>query len=114
MNRLPGEIPFSRRRFFGIAGLTMATAQFGLLGGAKSQSSEENEGSLMSASTPAAQTTTIRPFNVAIPEADLADLRRRIAATRWPSGELVADRSQGVQLATLQALSRYWSTEHDW
>src|SRR5947207_10290584 len=44
----------------------------------------------------------------------LDDLRRRIAAARWPSKELVADRSQGVQLATLQELARYWATEHDW
>ena len=58
--------------------------------------------------------TAIRPFTVNVPEADLVDLRRRIAATRWPSQELVTDRSQGVQLATLQALSRYWATEHDW
>jgi pimeloyl-ACP methyl ester carboxylesterase len=56
----------------------------------------------------------VRPFTVDVPEAWLADLRRRIAATRWPSKELVADRSQGVQLATLQALMRYWATEHDW
>ena len=42
------------------------------------------------------------------------DLRRRIAATRWPSKELVDDRSQGVQLATLQALARYWATDYDW
>ena len=56
----------------------------------------------------------VRPFTVDVPEASLADLRRRIAATRWPSKELVADRSQGVQLATLQALMRYWETEHDW
>lgn len=58
--------------------------------------------------------TDVRPFHVEIPEADLADLRRRIEATRWPSRELVADRSQGVQLATLQALARYWTTEYDW
>jgi pimeloyl-ACP methyl ester carboxylesterase len=56
----------------------------------------------------------IRPFQVEIPEEELAELRRRIAATRWPSKELVADRSQGVQLATLQALARYWTTEYDW
>ena len=56
----------------------------------------------------------IRPFQVEIPEEELAELRRRIAATRWPSKELVADRSQGVQLATLQALARYWATEYDW
>jgi pimeloyl-ACP methyl ester carboxylesterase len=56
----------------------------------------------------------IRPFQVDVPEEKLADLNRRIAATRWPSKELVADRSQGVQLATLQNLARYWETEHDW
>ncbi len=56
----------------------------------------------------------IRPFQVEIPEEKLAELRRRIEATRWPFKELVADRSQGVQLATLQALARYWTTEYDW
>jgi pimeloyl-ACP methyl ester carboxylesterase len=56
----------------------------------------------------------IRPFQVDIPEEELAELRRRIAATRWPSRELVPDRSQGVQLATLQELARYWTTEYDW
>src|SRR5919107_895959 len=58
--------------------------------------------------------TTIRPFRVDVPEEDLAELRRRIAATRWPTKELVEDRSQGVQLATLQALARYWQTDYDW
>jgi len=58
--------------------------------------------------------SAIRPFSVAVPEESLTDLRRRLAATRWPSPELVGDRSQGVQLATLQALARYWATEHDW
>jgi pimeloyl-ACP methyl ester carboxylesterase len=57
---------------------------------------------------------TIRPFEVHLPDEDLADLQRRIAATRWPSKELVTDRSQGVQLATLQELARYWTTEYDW
>jgi pimeloyl-ACP methyl ester carboxylesterase len=57
---------------------------------------------------------TIRPFRVDIPEEALDDLRRRIAATRWPSRELVEDRSQGVQLATLQALARFWTTRYDW
>jgi pimeloyl-ACP methyl ester carboxylesterase len=56
----------------------------------------------------------VRPFHVEVPEADVVEMRRRIAATRWPSQELVADRSQGVQLATLQALARYWATEYDW
>jgi pimeloyl-ACP methyl ester carboxylesterase len=58
--------------------------------------------------------TDIRPFRIEVPEEQLAELRRRLAATRWPSRELVADRSQGVQLATIQALARYWATDHDW
>ena len=58
--------------------------------------------------------TEIRPFHVEIPEEQLDDLRRRIAATRWPSKELVPDRSQGVQLATVQELARYWITDYDW
>jgi pimeloyl-ACP methyl ester carboxylesterase len=58
--------------------------------------------------------TEIRPFHVEIPEEQIDDLRRRIAATRWPSKELVQDRSQGVQLATLQELARYWATDYDW
>src|ERR1700723_3843051 len=58
--------------------------------------------------------TEIRPFRVGMPEEAIADLRRRIAATRWPSKELVADRSQGVQLETIQELARYWATEYDW
>jgi pimeloyl-ACP methyl ester carboxylesterase len=61
----------------------------------------------------AAEDATIRPFRVSVPEEALDDLRRRIAATRWPSKELVTDRSQGVQLATLQALARYWTSDYD-
>ena len=65
-------------------------------------------------STTVETATEIRPFHVEIPEEQLDDLRRRIAATRWPSKELVADRSQGVQLATMQELARYWATDYDW
>jgi pimeloyl-ACP methyl ester carboxylesterase len=61
-----------------------------------------------------ADATAIRPFTIDIPEDDLDDLRARIEATRWPTPELVDDRSQGVQLATMQALARYWTTEYDW
>src|SRR3989440_237394 len=57
--------------------------------------------------------TEIRPFHVDIPEEELAELRRRIAATRWPSKELVEDRSQGVQLATTKELARYWTEDYD-
>ena len=59
-------------------------------------------------------TAAVRPFHVEVPEDDLADLRRRINATRWPSEELVDDRSQGVQLATMRELARYWATDYDW
>jgi pimeloyl-ACP methyl ester carboxylesterase len=57
---------------------------------------------------------TIRPFRFHASEAALADLRRRIAATKWPSRELVTDASQGVRLATMRELARYWRTDHDW
>ena len=59
--------------------------------------------------------TAIRPFQVMnVPEAELTELRRRINATRWPDRETVKDQSQGVQLATIQQLARYWATEYDW
>ena len=59
-------------------------------------------------------TAAIRPFRVDVPQADLDDLRRRLAATRWPDRETVPDRSQGAKLADLQELVRYWSTDYDW
>ena len=58
--------------------------------------------------------TAIRPFHVNVPEAELTELRRRIHATKWPERETVTDQSQGVQLATIQKLARYWATEYDW
>jgi quercetin dioxygenase-like cupin family protein len=61
-----------------------------------------------------AEATSIRPFRIDVPEEQLVEPRSRIAATRWPGEEVVADRSQGVQLATMQALTRYWATEYDW
>ena len=64
--------------------------------------------------TAAGTATDVRPFHVETPEEQLVELRRRIEATRWPTKELVADRSQGVQLATMQELARYWTTEYDW
>ena len=56
----------------------------------------------------------VRPFRVHYPDEALADLKHRIAATRWPEKEIVADQSQGVQLATVQKLARYWETKYDW
>ena len=62
----------------------------------------------------AVEKTAVRPFRVNVPEAELAELRRRINATRWPDRETVTDQTQGVQLATVQALARYWATGYDW
>src|ERR1700722_6329470 len=79
---------------------------------------DPNRGIPVSTSTPSTQTaltaTAVRPFRAHVPDDEIADLQRRIAATRWPSQELVADRSQGVQLATIQELTRYWATDYDW
>jgi len=61
-----------------------------------------------------AQDGVIRPFSIEVPQEDLDELRRRITATRWPSKELVDDRSQGVQLATIKALTSYWVMDYDW
>ena len=58
--------------------------------------------------------TTVRAFQVGFPEAELTDLQRRINATRWPERETVSDDSQGVPLATMQELARYWGTDYDW
>jgi pimeloyl-ACP methyl ester carboxylesterase len=61
-----------------------------------------------------ADATTLRPFTIDVPEADLEDLRARIAATRWPEKENAGDQSQGVPLATMQTIARYWHDEYDW
>ena len=58
--------------------------------------------------------SAVRPFRINVPEAELVDLRRRLAATRWPDRETVTDESQGVRLATMQELARYWATNYDW
>jgi pimeloyl-ACP methyl ester carboxylesterase len=63
---------------------------------------------------PATDKNAIRPFHVNVPEAELTELRRRIKATKWPDRETVTDATQGVQLATTQALADYWATEYDW
>jgi pimeloyl-ACP methyl ester carboxylesterase len=65
-------------------------------------------------SSPVGEGVAVRPFSIDVPEADLVDLRQRITATQWPEKETVADESQGVQLATIQELARYWATDYDW
>jgi pimeloyl-ACP methyl ester carboxylesterase len=68
----------------------------------------------MSSTVEVSDATEVRPFRVEIPDEKIAELRRRVAATRWPTEELVADRSQGVQLATMRELARYWESDYDW
>jgi hypothetical protein len=68
----------------------------------------------MPATAKAAGQTEVRPFKVEIPEADLEDMRARIASTRWPDKETVKDQSQGVQSAPIQELARYWASDYDW
>src|SRR5215813_8142684 len=76
---------------------------------------EDSVSNSPSAKSPAAaEDKAIRPFRVKIPEEALVDLRRRLAATRWPDQETVTDQSQGVQLATMKELARYWQTGYDW
>src|SRR5215467_13355677 len=109
---------FSRptHRFASTIGLTAtATAVLLALSAGGARLSAQAATAAYPAVAAAADTrTAIRPFRVNVSDADLADLRHRLLATRWPDKETVADRSQGVQLEKLQALVRYWSTGYDW
>jgi pimeloyl-ACP methyl ester carboxylesterase len=85
----------------------------------KSKTTQKESGMTHASATPqsnqqTADKNTTRPFHVNVPETELAELRRRINATKWPERETVTDASQGVQLATIQALARYWATDYDW
>ncbi|MBV8164046.1 MAG: alpha/beta fold hydrolase, partial [Candidatus Eremiobacteraeota bacterium] len=107
----PEPLHLNRRRFVGSAAITIAAAQLGVFSCAPKSSSER--GPTMAQTMTG--TTAIRPFpRLSVPETELVDLRRRVNATRWPTRELVADDTQGVQLATMQALARYWGTDYDW
>jgi pimeloyl-ACP methyl ester carboxylesterase len=98
-NNVIKGIDLDRRRLLGVATLGVAVA---------------GAASLLPSQSIAAPSDAVRPFRVEFPEENLADLRRRIAATRWPDQETVKDDSQGVRLATMQKLARYWQTSHDW
>jgi pimeloyl-ACP methyl ester carboxylesterase len=74
----------------------------------------DGEDTIMSDTTTASAESAVRPFRIEVPQGEIDELRRRINATRWPTRELVTDRSQGVQLAAIQNLARYWTTEYDW
>jgi pimeloyl-ACP methyl ester carboxylesterase len=107
----------TRRRFLGNAAMTTLAAHLGLAGSTRAMTTKETTMTTTTTARYIAQdtdTSEIRPFQVEVQQAALDDLRQRLAAARWPSKELVDDRSQGVQLATMQALTRYWTEEHDW
>ena len=97
----------NRRRFLQNAALAVGATQMGIASLAKAQSDTQP-------TTVKGKSDSIRPFRINISDADLADLRRRILATRWPEREQVPDATQGVQLATMQALAKYWAKEYDW
>ena len=101
-----------RRRFVATAAATVAASQLGLLGFSRRVNAMTSV--ITELETGSEKNTDIRPFRVKFADDDIADLRRRVKATKWPEHETVADTTQGVQLATTQALARYWATEHDW
>jgi pimeloyl-ACP methyl ester carboxylesterase len=103
-------LSLNRRRFFGATAATVAAGTLGL----QFLSSERSTAMNAVVKESGADNTAIRPFKNIFPEAELTDLRRRIVATRLPEKEPVDDASQGIQLATIQKLARYWATEYDW
>jgi len=108
MQKTPG---MNRRRLVKVAAATAAATTLGL----PSFVLAEGSSSMNAVAQPkGGENTAIHPFHVNVPEAELAELRRRISATQWPEGETVTDQSQGPQLATLQKLARYWAKEYDW
>ena len=96
---MPNSVVSPNRRDFCAAAITMVA---------------DAASPLQSRSAASAVSDAIRPFRINIPEAELVDLRRRISATRWPERETVMDESQGLPLATIQELARYWGTEYNW
>jgi pimeloyl-ACP methyl ester carboxylesterase len=102
------ELSYSRRRFLQNTVLAVGAVQLGITGMARAQS---DTGPTI---TTAGEPDGIRPFQINFPDEALADLRRRVLATRWPEQEAVMDDTQGVQLATIQAVANYWVTDYDW
>src|SRR6202165_238419 len=107
MQKTPG---MNRRRFCGTAAASVAAGSLGLSAFA-SQRSQTMNAAVEQVTT---DKSAVRPFRAEVPEAELVDMRRRIKATRWPEKETVEDTSQGVPLAPLQDLARYWATDYDW
>jgi pimeloyl-ACP methyl ester carboxylesterase len=98
-------VDFGRRHFLRNTALAVGAVQLGITALAEAQ-----PGSAATTQEP----DIIRPFHVSFPEADVAEMRRRIAATKWPEQGTVTDDSQGVQLAAIQALAQYWASDYDW
>jgi pimeloyl-ACP methyl ester carboxylesterase len=109
-------IDHHRRRFFGSAamGIAATATAFGLLSGRSAAAGASQPASQENSPIAQAGPGAIRPFRINIPEDALVDLRRRLAATRWPERETVTDDSQGVPLAMMQELARYWAADYDW
>jgi pimeloyl-ACP methyl ester carboxylesterase len=106
---MPETPDLERRRFFGATAATVAATTLGL------QFISSDRSKAMSAVVQqGGGDTAIRPFKANFSDAELADLRKRVLATRFPEKETVSDATQGVQLATTQKLARYWATEYDW
>jgi pimeloyl-ACP methyl ester carboxylesterase len=107
---------WNRRRFFGAAAATVAASQLSLLGFSRRLQAMTGTitETLPDVGRQSGTTADARPLHVSFPEEQLVDLRRRIKATRWPDREIVSDDTQGVQLATMQALATYWATNYDW
>lgn len=101
------DAPISRRNGLQLGAASLVASLLPLADATKAASRPPKENAMT-------DNTAIRPFHIGFPEAELTELRRRITMTRWPERELVADPSQGVQLATTQKLAKYWSTEYDW
>src|SRR6202453_2330029 len=104
----PGEASYNRRRFLQNTALAGGAVQLGMVGMARAQS---DTGPTL---TTAGEPNGIQPFQVNFPDEALADLKRRVLATRWPEQEAVTDDTQGVRLTTIQAVANYWVTDYDW
>lgn len=94
--------------------LTLARSQAQSVPGAAASAHSSSSDAPKPVTKNAVDTDSIRPYHIKVPEESLVDLRRRLAETRWPDQETVPDQSQGVQLATIKELVRYWQTDYDW
>jgi pimeloyl-ACP methyl ester carboxylesterase len=107
------KLGFTRRSFFSVAAATVSVGLLDIRGFCR-RDKDMTDGIAEIAQETSGKKSDIRSFNVNVPEAELIELRRRINSTRWPDRETVTDESQGVPLATIQELTRYWGTDYDW